>query len=371
MNIKKNKPLSAALDCDDVLFPCMQKAIDICNEKYKFNPPLDINEVDGWLPNGSRVDIILECFSDPDFFKDQKPYKEAQRMVRELSKMCVVYILTAVPILASSIRGEIILKFFPEIDKDNIIITSSKDVVHIDILLDDKADNILTSPAKYTVLMRRPWNRNMTGVLSVNNYDEFLFLVNQIKNRYIETPFEKDQPCAIALVGPSGSGKTVISDELITKFSDIFERPKAYTTRNMRINENENSYNFVSENEFNELKESGEIFESTVYSGNYYGSSKNEIEKVLKSGKNVILPLDMCGAIGLKSSFKNTIIVYVDRHKRQMLTSVLERNTTVEDKVNRIISIAAEEKNSELCDYIISNNYELNDAIEQILSIIN
>lgn len=365
--IKKNKPMSVAIDIDDVLFPCLSKAIDDCNKKYGLDMTMD--EIEDWLPCGKRVDVILERFKDPDFFATQEPYPGAQEFIAKLSELAEIYPTTAIPIFAASIRGMLIKKFFPQIPENHIILTSSKNMVHTDISFDDASHNILASSATFPILMRRPWNKNLTGVLAVNNYDEFLSLFEQIRNRYVEKPFNKDKPAVVVLVGPSGTGKTTITEATIKMYPELFQKPIPYTTRKMRDNEMPNAYNFVSFEEFKELKESGEIFECTTYSGNYYGSSKKEIEKVLDAGKNVIIPLDMCGAIGMKTVFDNVIIVYVDRHKRDLLTAILERNSCIEDKVNRIISLPAEEKNSELCDFVINNDESVENTIAMLMEI--
>lgn len=368
MKTIKNMPFAVALDCDDVLFPCMGKAVEICNKKYDMD--MKIEEVKSWLPCGERVDVILECFKDPHFYETQVPYPAAQNFVKKLSKLADIYILTAVPPEMMGIRAKSIKRFFPEIPDDHIILTSSKNLVHIDVLLDDGAHNIFATPAKYPVLMRRPWNQNITGALAVNNYDEFLSLVQQIKERYVETPFDKNKPGVIALVGPSGTGKTTIAEKAIELYPELFEKPKSYTTRPKRDSEPEDAYNFTDEETFTLLKESGEIFESTIYSGNHYGSSKQEVAKVLKSGKNVIIPLDMCGAIGMKTTFDNATIVFVDRHKRDILTALLSRNCSVEDKVNRLISMPAEERNAELCDYIIDNDGTIEETVANLIQIV-
>ena len=366
--MKHKNVFKIAVDCDDVLFPCTELALDLMQNKYKFDPPLRLDEVTEWAPSGNRTDCILECFNDPKFFEMQKPYPGAQEFIRQLSKKGTIYILTAVEPEIMGIRAMAILKYFPEIDPHNIILTSSKDLVDIDVIYDDGAHNILSSKAKFPVLMRRPWNQHISGVLAVNNYNEFLHLIDVIKSRYNEKPVDKEKAKIIALVGPSGSGKTTIAEKLLK--TDQFEKPISYTTRMRRDTETDSAYYFVDLPTFQNLKDNGEIFESTMYSGCAYGSSKHEVEKILNSGKNVVIPIDMCGAMGIKSTFDNAVTIYVNRNKKLLLQALLERNITNEDKINRIISMDAEERNSDLCDYIVNNNANIDDVINEILSIV-
>ena len=63
--------MSTALDVDDLLMECIPYAIRLANEKYKFDPPLTIYEVDRWGKLGTRADVIFEFFDDPEFFRTQ------------------------------------------------------------------------------------------------------------------------------------------------------------------------------------------------------------------------------------------------------------------------------------------------------------
>ena len=58
--------LSTALDVDDLLLECVPYAIRLANEKYKFDPPISIYEVDRWGKLGTRADVIFEFFEDSD-----------------------------------------------------------------------------------------------------------------------------------------------------------------------------------------------------------------------------------------------------------------------------------------------------------------
>lgn len=96
--------------------------------------------------------------------------------------------------------------------------------MQFDIILDDAIHNVLETPATYPVLMRKPWNSKMTGLLSVNNITEFVYLVEQIINASLYRNKNIKNPSVVALVGPSGSGKTALSDSLCAM--EQFENPK-------------------------------------------------------------------------------------------------------------------------------------------------
>jgi guanylate kinase len=366
--MKRKNVFNVALDFDEVLCPCTELAVQVKQQELQFNPPLSLNEITEWAPSGKRTDCIIDCFDKPWFFEMQKPYPGAQDFIRELVKKANVFILTAVAPEIMGIRAKTILKYFPEIPSENIILTSAKSVVDIDVLLDDGAHNILATRAKYPVLMRRPWNHHISGILAVNNYDEFLHLVDEIKDRYIEPPIDKSKPKVVALVGPSGSGKNEIADRLEKA---NFKKPISYTTRERMETETEGEYHFITEEAFQQMKAEKKFFESTMYANCAYGIVRKDIEDIIASGKNVVVPIDMCGAIGLKSSFENVVTIYIDRNKRQLLKTILDRPSSNEDKINRIISIDAEERNSEICDYVVDNKTSIDDTVGEILSIIS
>ncbi len=202
--------LSTALDIDDLLMECIPYAIRLANEKYKFDPPLSIYEVDRWGTLGTRADVIFEFFKDPEFFRTQPVIKGAREFVKKLSKMTEVFVSTSIYPEFMSIRAQRIMEEFPEIPPDHIYMGSRKDKIDVDILFDDGMHNVFRSNADYPILLRRPWNQDATGVLAVNNYDEFLKLVEVIADSYNPKRVYPDpeQPGIVVLVGPSGSGKT-------------------------------------------------------------------------------------------------------------------------------------------------------------------
>ncbi len=362
--------LSTALDIDDLLMECTEYAIRLANEKYKFDPPLSIYEVTGWGKSGKRTDVIFEFFNDPEFYKTQPVIKGAKEFVKKLSQMTEVFVSTAIPPEFMGIRAKRIMEEFPEIPPDHIYMGSRKDKIHVDILFDDAMHNVLRSEAKYPILIRRPWNESATGMLAVNTYDEFLRLVEVIADSYSVHPdtHSLNGPGIVVLVGPSGSGKSKIAKRVLAK-TDRFEKLICYTTNDPTAVEANEWYNYVSLEKFREMCESGEMFQSTMYAGHGYGSCKSDVEAVLSKGKNVMTTMDICGAMSLKTNFRNVVTIYIKRQKKDLLASILRKNSSVEDKVNRIIAIDFEEQNSEICDYVVEfDNYD--DAVSQICEIL-
>ena len=358
--------LSTALDIDDVLMECVPYAIRLANEKYKFDPPLTIHEVDRWGSLGTRADVIFEFFHDPEFFKNQPPIKGAREFVKKLSQMTEVFVSTAVYPEFMSIRAQRIHELFPEIPEDHIYMGSRKDKIDVDILFDDGMHNVSRSNAAYPILRRRPWNQSATGVLAVNTYDEFLKLVEVIADSYNpKAAAAMEQPGIVVLVGPSGSGKTEIA-RLIMKKSRSFSKLTSYTTDATVGMQEGQLYNYISLEAFREMQDRGELFESTMYAGHSYGTRKRDVEEILESGKHVLTVMDICGAMSLKTHFPNVTTIYVKRDKAALLKDLLQKPLSVDEKVSRLMALDAEMQNARICDYTVEvDSYE--QATEEIL----
>ena len=359
-------PLSTALDIDDVLMECIPYAIRLANEKYKFDPPLSIYEVDRWGTLGTRADVIFEFFHDPEFFRSQPPIKGAQEFVKKLSKMTEVFVSTAVYPEFMSIRAQRIHELFPEISEDHIYMGSRKDKIDVDILFDDGMHNVSRSNAAYPILMRRPWNQHATGVLAVNTYDEFLKMVEVIADSYSpKTAVAMEQPGIVVLVGPSGSGKTEIA-RLMMKRSRSFEKLTSYTTDATVGMQEGDLYHYIAVEAFRDMCEKGELFESTMYAGHSYGSRKKDVEDILGRGKHVLTVMDICGAMSLKTHFPNVTTIFLKRDKAALLKDLLQKPLSVDEKVSRLLMLDAEMNNARICDYTVEvSGYE--QATEEIL----
>lgn len=367
------KRLTIAVDYDDTLALCTEYALYL--EEKKTGEKFDYESVDKWGKTGRATDCIFRYFgnNEDNFYGTQPLYEGAQEFINALlDRGHEVMILTAVSPQFATMRAEKIMKEFPRIKADNIILTSRKDLVHTDILIDDAPHNLSDTPAKYPICFRRPWNRNLTGLISVFSYGEILNFVDSIA--MIDAELERTNK-VYCLVAPSASGKTAIAKELAK--NPLYQIPRSTTTRARRAGEPENAYNFVSEEEFSKLYKDGHFLETTIYAGNRYGTTKDEIDSILNSGKNAVFPIDISGANALKMKYGNKCeMVFIKRPKDLIVQSLLDRlavqitnnpsrkDEYIKDISNRILSLSDERKNEELCDRVILNNGNITDVIQ-------
>lgn len=342
------------LDWDDVTAPFNSIAIAMANEKYQMDPPLTLEEIDSW-ENTGRTSVIKEFYQNAELYRRQEVPERTKKAVRRLMEIADVYFITAVMPDFMGVRAKQILEAFPELPHENIILGNAKNLVQFDIILDDAIHNILETPAAYPVMMRKPWNWKMTGLLSVNHMTEFVQLVRQIIKVSQSGKEEIRHPSVLALVGPSGSGKTRIAKQLCE--DPLFARPLTYCTKKS------SKHIYLTDEEFGRQT----FFEKTMYAGVKYGTKREEIQAVLDEGRFAVMPLDMCGAIAMKRHFP-TAIIFIDRDKEFLIQSIVEEEFSSGEKTLRILSIDAEKRNRQICDYVIDNR--MDDGAEKIRALI-
>lgn len=344
--------LRVGLDVDDVLYACNEYALKLLRDKYGDSPEFDINHITSWGSQGDRSDERIPMYSDPAFVETQPLLPGAKRFVRELNRIAEVFFITAVPPDCMSARAGRLIADFPEIPPENIIIGKRKDLIIPDMLLDDAAHNILSSKAAYPVLMRRPWNTQLSGLLSVNTYPDFLHLVRMVRNSFVEKAPDLTGGGVICLVGPSGTGKAQIAQKLCE--DQKYFRPLTTTSRPKNPGESENAYRFVTAKQFLVEKKENRFIETTVYSGYYFGTSADAIVPITEAGNIAVIPIDVCGALALKNLYKNrALLVYTGREREAIIKDILKRSIDDDDKTHRILSLDFEIRNRELCEFAV------------------
>ena len=162
--------------------------------------------------------------------------------------------------------------------------------------------------------------------------------------------------------GPSGVGKDTVMGRLRADHPE-FEKTVSATTRAPRAGEAEGvNYYYRSEEAFRQMVESGEILESNVYNGAYYGTLKAEVEKRMAAGKVVLLNIDVHGAASIKRLYPGSTIIFLLPPSWEVLEARLRgRGTDDEASIRRRLDIAREElSHAEEFDLQI-----VNDTVEQ------
>ena len=145
--------------------------------------------------------------------------------------------------------------------------------------------------------------------------------------------------------GLSGAGKGTIMKRLLEKYPDDYSLSVSATTREPRPGETDGvEYFFVSASEFERMIEEGELLEHANYVGNYYGTPKKWVKAQLESGKNVILEIEIQGALQIKEIMPEAILIFILPPSMEELRRRLEgRGTETAEQIDKRLERAQEE----------------------------
>ena len=176
----------------------------------------------------------------------------------------------------------------------------------------------------------------------------------------------------IVVSGFSGSGKGTLMKELLTRYPDTYALSISATTRSPREGEVDGrEYFFVSKDEFEKMIAKGELIEYAKYVENYYGTPRDYVEKKLDEGKDVILEIEIQGALNVKKMFPDTLLLFVTPPSAEELKKrLVGRGTETMDVIESRMDRACEEaEGMENYDYVIVND-SLDRWVEEMHSII-
>jgi guanylate kinase len=144
---------------------------------------------------------------------------------------------------------------------------------------------------------------------------------------------------ALIFSAPSGSGKTTIVKHLLASNSTLgFSISASTRDRRGRVEQDGKDYYFLTPEDFKRKIDNNEFIEwEEVYAGNFYGTLKAEIERIWKSGKDVIFDVDVKGGINLKKYFgENGLAIFVKVPSFEVLKDRLKnRGTETEESLSR------------------------------------
>ena len=175
----------------------------------------------------------------------------------------------------------------------------------------------------------------------------------------------------IVLSAPSGSGKTTIAKMLIKKYQDLSISISATTRPKRPLEEEGKDYFFLKKDEFIENIKKNNFLEYEEVHGQYYGTLKTRVEKLLEQGKAIIFDIDVKGAMSIKNHFPEAILLFIKPPSLKELKARLnKRKSENKEAITlRLERINFEYEQAKHFDYVIIND-NLPYTIKQIENLI-
>lgn len=165
----------------------------------------------------------------------------------------------------------------------------------------------------------------------------------------------------LVISGPSGAGKGTICKALLEKHKDIYLSVSA-TTREPRAGEVHGvNYFFKTKEEFLKKVEEGDFLEHAEVYGNYYGTPKSSVQKMLDEGRDVILEIDIQGALKVKENCEEGIFIFIlPPSMEELKQRIIKRGSETPESLMTRFKSAYKEIN-----YISKYNYAVvNDEVD-------
>jgi len=169
---------------------------------------------------------------------------------------------------------------------------------------------------------------------------------------------------------PSGAGKTTLTKTVLNRFTDILYSV-SYTTRESRSGEKDGvDYYFISQDDFKKCIKEDKWAEWAEVHGNYYGTSAEFIDKKLSKGRDVLLDIDVQGAIQILERYPESITIFIMPPSPAILKKRLESRGTDSKAVieRRLLNAKSEMAQKDLYRHVIVND-QLPDAVAELMSI--
>ena len=176
----------------------------------------------------------------------------------------------------------------------------------------------------------------------------------------------------LVVSGFSGAGKGTVIKKLVESY-DNYALSISMTTRASRPGEREGKdYFFVSKDNFQDSIKADGLVEYACYCDNYYGTPKSYVMEMLRQGKDVILEIEIQGALKIKEKFPTAVLLFVmPPSVGELKKRLVNRGTETEEIIDKRLCRASEEAEGiENYDYIIIND-DLDTCVAQLNAIVS
>ena len=179
------------------------------------------------------------------------------------------------------------------------------------------------------------------------------------------------QGILVVVSGFSGAGKGTLMKELLKRY-DNYALSVSATTRQPREGEKDGEdYFFVNREYFQQMIEEGRLVEYAQYVNHYYGTPRDYVEKKMAEGKDVILEIEIQGALKVRKRFPDALLIFVTPPSAgELRRRLVGRGTETIEVINARLRRAAEEASGmEAYDYLLIND-EIDACVEQMHQLI-
>lgn len=170
---------------------------------------------------------------------------------------------------------------------------------------------------------------------------------------------EQEKGILFVLSGPSGVGKGTVRQAIMEEDNIQLHYSISVTTRKPREEEEEGvDYFFKTKQQFEEMIENEELLEWATYVGNYYGTPIAYVEETLNQGNDVLLEIEVQGALQVKEHFPEAVFIFLmPPSLSELKTRITNRGTEAEHLINNRMTVAIEEiKLMDHYDYVVEND---------------
>ncbi|MCR5415790.1 MAG: guanylate kinase [Pseudobutyrivibrio sp.] len=181
-----------------------------------------------------------------------------------------------------------------------------------------------------------------------------------------------DKGLVIVLSGFSGAGKGTIMKHLLEAHPNDYNLSISATTRGMRAGEKDGrEYFFKTREEFDKMIENNELLEYATFNGNSYGTPRAYVEKLINERKDVILEIEIQGALQVKKMFPDALLLFtMPPSADELKNRLVGRGTETPDVIAQRLAISCRESEiMDQYDYLIIND-SLQRAVDQVHNII-
>ncbi len=183
---------------------------------------------------------------------------------------------------------------------------------------------------------------------------------------------QKEKGTLVVISGPSGAGKDTIINEVIKKEKINAWVSISMTSRPLRGNEVDGKdYFFVTKEEFEDNIKKGNFLEYAKYNDNYYGTPKSKIEDYLNKGIDVILNIEIQGALQIKELIKDALFIFImPPSMEELKRRLINRGTDSSEKILSRFKTAYQEINDVTkYNYVVVND-DLDKAVDKVEAIL-